>query len=66
MSGGTGCKCAESKKPIKDGNWKVIKYKYNESAFSGYRRTPSDYSIISCQSCPATWRTKAKYVEELL
>lgn len=37
----------------------------NYSAFSGYRRTPSDYSQIHCGECGRTWRSKGIYVELL-
>ncbi|MFI1203539.1 hypothetical protein ACH4VR_29605 [Streptomyces sp. NPDC020883] len=35
---------------------------YNQSAFNGYHRTPSLYSLLRCQQCDAAWRTKAAYV----
>lgn len=47
-------------------NWTVPRYKYNQSAFSGYHYTPSDYSDVHCNICKRTWRTKAEYVEDLL
>jgi len=34
------------------------------SAFAGYRKTWSDYSLVQCRTCGETWRTKAKYVED--
>jgi hypothetical protein len=49
--------------------WRVSAYKCNHSAFSGYRRTPSDYSEVVCSvlmgGCGARWRTKAAYVEDI-
>jgi hypothetical protein len=51
-------------------NWRVVTYRGNYSAFSGYRFTPSDYSEVKCDErlggCGARWRTKAKYVDEIL
>lgn len=65
MSGGTKCKCPESKKPVVERNWFVAQRKCNHSAFSGYHYTPSDYSSIHCLSCQRAWRTKAGYVDSL-
>ncbi|QOP66223.1 hypothetical protein SEA_DANIELLEIGNACE_83 [Arthrobacter phage DanielleIgnace] len=48
--------------------WFVSERRVNFSAFNGYHRTPSDWSRIFCPLCPAqkcTWRTKAKYVDEI-
>ena len=45
--------------------WCVAVRKANYSAFNGYRRTPSDYSEVVCQTCGARWRTNAKYVDTL-
>lgn len=41
--------------------------KGNYSAFNGYRFTPSDYSLVRCQSatCQAVWRTKSNEVHQL-
>jgi len=47
------------------GEWVVVQYKSNRSAFNGYRLTPSDYSEIRCLKCGNFWRTKARYVERL-
>ncbi|UVB02955.1 hypothetical protein PM396_gp32 [Xanthomonas phage vB_Xar_IVIA-DoCa1] len=65
MSGGTACKCEESKKPITERKWFVYQRNCNHSAFNGYRRTYSEWSSIGCQCCRATWRTKADYVFQL-
>ena len=64
MSGGFACDCAERKKkdPM-DRDWVVIDRYCNYSAFSGYRRTSSDYSCVHCRSCGHFWRTKADYVD---
>lgn len=43
----------------------MVQYRYNRSAFNGYHRTPSEYSLIRCGSCDGYWRTKAAYVETL-
>jgi hypothetical protein len=37
----------------------------NYSAFSGYRRTWSEYSEIRCLNTGHRWRSKAKHVELL-
>lgn len=66
MSGGTICKCPESKRPIAERKWRVLNYRCNYSAFSGYHYTSSDYSAICCDECDRSWRTKAGYVEKLL
>lgn len=49
----------------KSTNIAVVMYKCNYSAFNGYRRTSSDYSLIRCQepNCCGTWRSKAKGVD---
>jgi hypothetical protein len=47
------------------GTWVVVHRKCNFSAFSGYRRTPSDYSLVLCTACGRRWRTKALYVDTL-
>lgn len=52
------CKCNKE-------NWRVIDRKCNYSAFNGYRKTESEYSLIRCNNCKSRWRTKAKYVEKL-
>lgn len=44
-------------------HWRVTVYRANHSAFSGYRRTRSDYSELQCRWCGRRWRTKAAYVE---
>lgn len=61
MSKGIACRCKGS---LADRlkNWVVVDYKCNHSAFSGYHRTPSDYSALKCNACGARWRTKAGYV----
>lgn len=65
MSGTNSCKCGEHKKPAWERKWVVRDYKCNYSAFSGYHKTPSDYSLIECEVCSTMWRTKAKYVYDL-
>lgn len=46
-------------------SWVVVHRKCNFSAFSGYRYTPSDYSLVLCGTCGRRWRTKAAYVDTL-
>ena len=62
MSGGIACRDL-THRPF----WVVVQRRYNESAFSGYRRTPSEYSEVRCtvDRCTSVWRTKAAYVDEL-
>ncbi|MEY9937329.1 hypothetical protein [Streptacidiphilus sp. MAP5-3] len=43
----------------------VITRNANYSAFNGGRRTPSDYSQLTCLACGRAWRSKATYVREL-
>ncbi|MFD0032493.1 hypothetical protein ACFVJK_30350 [Streptomyces sp. NPDC127172] len=47
--------------------WVVLARKCNHSAFNGGRRTPSDYSDVTCTApgCMGRWRTKAAYVDTL-
>jgi hypothetical protein len=46
-------------------SWVVVHRHCNYSAFSGYRYTPSDYSLVTCEDCGRRWRTKAEYVTAL-
>lgn len=48
-------------------SWVVAQYRCNYSAFNGYHRTPSDYSLVRCTvaGCNKAWRTKAAYVDRL-
>lgn len=54
------CKCDNPK-------WVVLHYKHNHSAFSSpkYAEHYSEYSTVACKNCYATWRTKARYVDNL-
>lgn len=47
--------------------WVVVERRCNYSAFNGYHRTPSDYSLVRCTApdCRGLWRTKAVYVDAL-
>jgi hypothetical protein len=65
MSGGTVCKCPESKKPMAERAWEVTQRKCNHSAFSGYHYTTSNYSACRCTKCRAVWRTTARYTYTL-
>ncbi len=58
MSGGAACRC-EPRRLV------VVQRNCNYSAFSGYRRTYSAYSLVRCTTCSTTWRTAAKYVDAL-
>lgn len=51
--------------PAKDHDHVVLQRNGNQSAFNGYRWTPSDYSSIRCLQTLAFWRTKANYVGAL-
>jgi len=44
-------------------NWVVTMRNCNQSAFNGYKVTPSDYSEIWCALHGHFWRSKAKYVD---
>lgn len=65
MSGGTACHCEERSRPVTERRWRVMQRYCNHSAFNGYRRTPSDYSTVTCLACGMTWRTNADYVWRL-
>lgn len=65
MSGGTTCKCPESKKPMAERKWRVLQRHCNHSAFNGYKYTYSEWSAVTCLCCPTSWRTKADYVNKL-
>lgn len=60
MSSGEACRVRDHRQ-----YWVVDVRRANYSAFSGYHRTPSAYSQLRCTQCPAIWRTKAKYVDEI-
>lgn len=67
----TACTCPEKHEPLKayEGRpgrlWRVVNRHCNYSAFNGYRRTLSSYSLLACLRCGAHWRTKGEYVHEL-
>lgn len=65
MSGGYSCKCPEREKPINVRRWYVLQRNGNQSAFAGYRWTPSAYSCVQCHICGAVWRTKSNFVTKL-
>ncbi|WP_321367643.1 hypothetical protein [uncultured Desulfuromusa sp.] len=65
MATSFGCHCEERKKPVHERNWVVLVRHCHYSAFSGYHKTPSDWSTVLCKSCRAVGRTKAKYVDQL-
>lgn len=65
MSVSFSCHCQERNKPIDKRNWSVINRNYHCSAFNGYQKTYSDYSLVICDTCGAIGRTKAKYVKKL-
>lgn len=60
MSGGPACRSGAHRM-----FWVVVQRGYNMSAFNGYHKTPSAYSLVRCTFCQAAWRTNAKYVGEL-
>jgi hypothetical protein len=64
MSAGQPCTCqgtvAERRR-----HWRVFQRHCNFSAFSGYHRMPSAYSGVFCLNCNGTWRTTARYVDDL-
>lgn len=67
MANGFNCRCGERSKPVAERNWAVTQYRCHHSAFSGYHRTPSEYSTVICLNpgCHGVGRTKAAYVDEL-
>lgn len=58
---GSGCRCT----PKDRSRWVVLDRLCHHSAFSGYRRTLSDYSSLVCLGCGSIWRTRAAYVGTL-
>lgn len=65
MAESFSCSCEERTKPIAERAWVVWHRRCHYSAFSGYHRTPSDYSTVRCLRCGSVGRTKAKYVSQL-
>ena len=65
MSVSFGCHCKERSKPVAERDWRVTKRNHNNSAFNGYRYTPSDYSSVVCLICNEQGRTKAAYVDHI-
>lgn len=55
------CKCEESKRDADHRSWYVVHRNVSYSAFNGYKAAWSDYCLIVCARCSATWRTKANY-----
>jgi uncharacterized Zn finger protein len=55
MSGASACAC-------KPRNVVVVHRQCNYSAFNGYHRTSSAYSLVRCKACGTCWRTRAAYV----
>lgn len=58
MSGGLACTAKNHRHVVVDRNC-------NYSAFNGYRRTWSRYSLIRCMDTGAFWRSAGKYVDDL-
>ncbi len=58
-----GGRYSECEAPLLE--WVVLDRYCNYSAFSGGRRTPSEYSACKCLRCGHVWRTKAGYVAGL-
>lgn len=65
MSQGTSCKCPEKRRSIGSRRWGVSARCGNASAFNGYHWTSSDYSCVHCLECNASWRTNARFVDNL-
>jgi hypothetical protein len=66
MSGGPVCECIELiGRQAASSEWVVTQRRSSQSAFNGYRKTPSVYSEVACRSCLRRWRTKARYVDDL-
>lgn len=60
-----GCKCEERAKPPAQRQWVVINRNCNYSAFNGYHRTYSQYSLVMCKRCGCLGRTNANFVASL-
>lgn len=65
MSGGLICRCPGSLGE-RMRHWRLLQYRCNHSAFSGYHWTTSAYSEVTCERCHRRWRTRAVYVEKLM
>jgi len=65
MSAHIKCTCGRSRGDVSD--LVVVQRNYSRSAFNGYRKLPSDFSLVWCTrlGCQGAWRTKAKYVDKL-
>lgn len=52
---------------VRDGSHRhvVTDRNCNYSAFNGYRKTWSAYSLVKCVDTDTLWRTAAKYVDDL-
>lgn len=57
MSGTSRCRCPLPRTVV------VVHRRCNFSAFNGYRRTWSAYSLVRCTRCSHYWRTRASYVD---
>jgi len=60
-----GCKCPERDKPVAESRVMAATVDDHPLTFSGYHRTPSEYSTVHCRCCRAIGRTKAAYVDQL-
>lgn len=68
----SACSCSERSRPFADElapgsnerqrQWVVLTRHESRSAFNGYRKEWSDYSLIACRVCGSQWRTKAAFV----
>lgn len=58
-------RCADGAAGHPIGRVHVVVWRGNYSAFNGYRFQPSDYSLVECSACHASWRTNALYVDTL-
>ena len=65
MPHGKACIC-DSPRSARMVYWKIKKYWYKGYKKPGEPNYESEYSIINCGICGRVWRTKAKYVDELI
>lgn len=66
------CLCAERARPLptclaegsneRPRQWFVLVRNESRSAFNGYAACWSDYSLIHCRVCGASWRTRGAFV----
>jgi hypothetical protein len=56
------CRCPESRRPLLDRRWAVVRRNEVASAFEGYRPRFSRFSDLFCFACQSSWRSAGAYV----